>query len=93
MVVEVKPRGVSKGAAIAGFMAETPFIGRRPLFAGDDVTDEDAFALVRSLGGMAIRVGRPGATLAHERIASVTEFREWLGALVRKLTVTHPTAV
>lgn len=84
MVIEVKPRGVSKGAAIASFMAEAPFAGRRPLVAGDDVTDEDAFALVRSLGGMAIRVGPPQETLANERIPTVADFRSWLRQLATR---------
>lgn len=82
MVVEVKPRGVSKGGAIAQFLAEPPFVGRRPLFAGDDVTDEDAFALVRSLDGLSIRVGGTAPTLAHERIDSVDSFRGWLAGLI-----------
>ena len=43
MIVEVKAAGVSKGTAIRDFLAEAPFIGCRPLFAGDDTTDEAGF--------------------------------------------------
>ncbi|XNM83400.1 trehalose-phosphatase [Escherichia coli] len=43
-VVEIKPRGTSKGEAIAAFMQEAPFIGRTPVFLGDDLTDESGFA-------------------------------------------------
>ena len=44
MVVEFQPRSSDKGRAIASFMAEPPFLGRRPVFAEDDMTDEDGFA-------------------------------------------------
>ncbi len=57
MVLEVKPKGISKHSAVLAFMARPPFVGRRPVFVGDDVTDLDGFAAVRSLGGHAIQVG------------------------------------
>ncbi|WP_342642577.1 trehalose-phosphatase [Rhodoligotrophos ferricapiens] len=82
MVVEVKPRGASKGTAISEFLREGPFAGRRPVVAGDDVTDEDAFALARSFGGTAIRVGGPQRTLADERLPDVPSFRRWLESLI-----------
>jgi trehalose 6-phosphate phosphatase len=76
-VFEVKPLGVSKGTAIAAFMAQPPFAGRLPLFAGDDVTDEAGFASVQQLGGQSIKIGE-GATLAHYRCATPAAFRQWL---------------
>ena len=33
-VVELKPKGINKGAAIAAFMATPPFRGRTPVFLG-----------------------------------------------------------
>jgi trehalose 6-phosphate phosphatase len=76
-VFEVKPTGVSKGTAIEAFMAQPPFSGRLPLFAGDDVTDEAGFATVQQLGGQSIKIGE-GATLAHYRCATPAAFRQWL---------------
>src|SRR5215831_4425067 len=77
MVVEVKAIGGNKGAAVADFLKEKPFAGRRAVFAGDDTTDEDAFVLVNARGGTSIKVG-PGATQATYRAASTFEFLEWL---------------
>ncbi|MGF7160209.1 trehalose 6-phosphate phosphatase [Rhodoligotrophos appendicifer] len=88
MVVEVKPHGANKGSAIAAFMEEPPFSGRRPLMAGDDITDEDAFALARSFGGSAIRIGQPSRTLAHERLDTVQDFRKWLQVLAAETSLT-----
>lgn len=81
-VIDIKPAGVSKGTAIAAFMAEAPFAGRVPLFAGDDVTDEAGFEEVQRLGGQTIKVGS-GPTAARHRCASVSEFSRWLQAACR----------
>lgn len=77
-VFEVKPSGVSKGTAIESFMAEPPFAGRIPLFAGDDTTDEAGFSAVQFMGGEGIKVGE-GVSLARFRCASPAALRQWLG--------------
>jgi len=81
MVVEAKPGGASKGAAIEAFMAEAPFAGRTPLFVGDDITDEVGFATVQRMQGLGVKVG-DGATVAWKRIASPAVFREQLQSAV-----------
>jgi trehalose 6-phosphate phosphatase len=77
-VVELIPRGASKATAIADFMRERPFHGRRPLYLGDDLTDEPAFEWVNAAGGLsvAVNVTHPTAALAH--LGSVSEARTWL---------------
>ena len=80
-MIEVKPAGSDKGTAIRAFMAEPPFAGREPAFLGDDVTDEAGFAVVREMGGLAVRVGGACATRAAWRLPDVAAAREWLRSL------------
>lgn len=82
MVVEAKAADADKGSAIAAFMQEPPFIGRRPVFIGDDITDEAGFAWVQSGGGLGIKVG-PGDSLAHARIASAAAVRTMLAQVLQ----------
>lgn len=80
MVLEIKPRGIDKGQAIAAFLEEAPFQGRRPVFAGDDLTDEPGFALVNARNGLSIKVGE-GETQARYRLPAVEALAAWLSAL------------
>ena len=61
--IEIKSPCFDKGGAIATFLATSTFRGRKPIFVGDDTTDESGFALVSARGGSAYSVGprRPGA--------------------------------
>ncbi|MGH1477278.1 MAG: trehalose-phosphatase [Geminicoccales bacterium] len=82
-VFELKPPGFDKGKAIADFMKEPPFKGRRPIFAGDDVTDEAGFTVVNSLKGLSIKVGADeGATEARNRVDHVQAMLAWLDDLL-----------
>lgn len=56
MAFELRHRSLHKGTAVFRFMQEYPFIGRMPVFVGDDVTDEDGFAACRELGGLGLHV-------------------------------------
>ncbi|MGE0257939.1 MAG: trehalose-phosphatase [Alphaproteobacteria bacterium] len=79
MVLELKPIHHDKGRAIAAFMAEEPFRGRLPVFAGDDTTDEDGFAEVNRRGGVSVRVGpESSATKAAFSLPSVAAVLDWL---------------
>jgi trehalose 6-phosphate phosphatase len=82
MVCELKPPGVDKGRAIAAFLAEPPFAGRRPVFAGDDVTDEPGFVTVNQRGGVSIRIGRGPPTAAVFGYSNVRALHTWLRELL-----------
>ena len=81
MVIEIASPLADKGMAIAAFMEEAPFAGRRPVFIGDDVTDEDGFAMVNGLGGYTIRVGAAAASTAAYQFPDVNSVVDWLQAL------------
>ncbi|MBK5104162.1 MAG: trehalose-phosphatase [Burkholderiales bacterium] len=76
-VAEIKPAGVDKGTAIAAYLQEAPFAGRRPVFIGDDRNDEHGFAEVNKLDGVSVKVGK-GASCARFRLPDVAAVRRWL---------------
>ena len=89
MVVELRPPGADKGEALRRMMTEPPFVGARPLFVGDDLTDEHAFAAAAALGGAGVLVGTPRETAAHWRLPDVAAVVRWLEAAAPKEAVTR----
>ena len=85
MVFEIRPSGIDKGDTIATFLNEPPFAGRRPVFCGDDATDEHGFAVVNACGGVSVHVGEGATTGAGWRVDSVAELRRWLATIPRAL--------
>lgn len=82
MVFEIRPAHANKGTALRAFMADAPFAGRRPIAIGDDLTDEDMFAVALEHAGHAIRVGAPGSdTLAGTTVSSPRQLRRQLAAI------------
>lgn len=57
MVFEIKPWNFSKSRTVKDLIKMSRFRGRKPVYAGDDITDEDALQEVRNAGGYAIKVG------------------------------------
>lgn len=78
MVAEVRERGGDKGTALRAFMQEAPFAGARPIFVGDDDTDEVGFAAAAALGGFGVLVGPPRPTAARFALPDVDAVRGWL---------------
>jgi trehalose 6-phosphate phosphatase len=76
-VFEARPRGVNKGEALRTLMRGAPFAGRRPVYVGDDTTDEDGIAAAQALGGIGIRVGA-GPSAAAYRLENPEAVRAWL---------------
>ena len=81
-VLEIKADTVGKGGAIEQFMSEPPFLGREPVFLGDDLTDEDGFEVVNRLGGHSIAVGVRRDTCARWHLGDETEVLQWLEGCV-----------
>jgi len=84
-VVEVRPAGTSKGTAMRRLLREAG--GETVLYAGDDTTDEDAFAaLEEAASGDALTVRVEGESEAGTRarftIASQAEVAELLRRLI-----------
>lgn len=80
MVFEITLGGDDKGGAIEAFLREPPFLGRTPIFAGDDVTDEVGFSIVNARQGVSIKIGA-SPTVARFRAENVVELRDWLSEL------------
>jgi trehalose 6-phosphate phosphatase len=76
-VREIVPARAGKGEGIRALMRSAPYAGRRPIFVGDDKTDEHGFAAVNELDGVTVKIG-PGDTLARHRLSSSAELRKLL---------------
>ncbi len=80
-VCEIKHSGFTKATGVRELMTHEPFKGRRPIFIGDDVTDEAVFGIVPDFGGLAFSVGRHAIGVA-DYFDEPREVREWLARLV-----------
>jgi trehalose 6-phosphate phosphatase len=81
-VFEVKHSAVSKASGVRALMTHAPFRGRRPLFIGDDVTDETVFEIMPEFDGTAFSVGQRVKSVAghFDTPADVRKFLARLGA-------------
>lgn len=80
-VCEIKHSGFTKASGVRELMTQEPFRGRRPLFIGDDVTDESVFAIMPDLNGLAFSVGRR-AHGVNGHFDAPSDVREFLAHLV-----------
>jgi trehalose 6-phosphate phosphatase len=76
-VVEIKPGGYDKGTGLRKMMSVPPFTGRKPIFVGDDVTDNAAFEALQDFAGTGFSVGGvvPGTSFNFDGPQDV---RGWL---------------
>lgn len=66
--VEIGLRAASKGQAVERLMRQPAFQGRKPVYVGDDFTDEAGISVAKELGGIGLRVGEAfGGDPAHVR--------------------------
>jgi trehalose 6-phosphate phosphatase len=80
-VCEIKHSGFTKASGVRELMTHAPFKGRRPLFIGDDVTDESVFAIMPDYDGFAFSVGRRAQGVAGH-FDSPSDVREFLASLL-----------
>jgi trehalose 6-phosphate phosphatase len=76
-VVEVKQPSFNKGLAVRELMKHAPFAARKPIFIGDDVTDEAAFDVLPDYKGIGFSVGRELQGLAGV-FETPGDVRRWL---------------
>jgi trehalose 6-phosphate phosphatase len=81
-VCEIKHSGFTKATGVHELMTHDPFKGRRPLFIGDDVTDETVFAIMPDYKGLSYSVGRR-ARGVDGHFDAPADVRAFLARLVR----------
>lgn len=82
MVMEIKRKDVSKGAALRRFMTMAPFAQRKPVMIGDEIADEHGFIAAHEYGGFGILVGAARPTAAQYHLPDVAGVHAWLEALI-----------
>lgn len=85
MLYELRPGEGGKGEAVIRLLTETELSEGRPVFIGDDVTDEDGFAAAAAHGGAGILVGQLRPTAARYRLESVPAVHRYLAQCEEQL--------
>jgi trehalose 6-phosphate phosphatase len=86
MVFELRARGADKGDAVTALLALPAMAGSRPIFVGDDLTDEAGFRAAAAAGGAGILVGcdPQRETVARYGLPDVAAVHAWLATLVER---------
>jgi len=82
LVCEIKHSGITKATGVRELMSHAPFKDRRPVFLGDDVTDESVFAIMPDFGGLSFSVGRKARGVAGT-FTGPAQVRYWLADLLK----------
>ncbi|WP_306767934.1 trehalose-phosphatase [Martelella alba] len=75
--MDIKLRRINKGEAIAVFMREALFEDHKPVFIGDDLTDETGFAIASQRNGFSVKVDS-GETCARWSLSDVASVHCWI---------------
>lgn len=86
-MLEFKPAGMDKGQALRELLRQSPFAGRKPVYLGDDLTDEHAFKSINRARGISVRVGVREPTLAHYTLSDPEAAENWLRQVLLSLTI------
>jgi len=82
-VCEIKHSGFTKATGVRELMTHEPFKGRRPVFLGDDVTDETVFAIMPDFDGLSFSVGRRAQGVAGQ-FSGPDHVRQWFAQLLAR---------
>ena len=83
LVFEIKMTGINKAGAVRELMKYPPFKGRKPIFIGDDTTDEPVFPIFSQFGGLGFSVGRVVADV-NGHFEKPELVRAWLSRIANK---------
>ena len=87
MVFELRARGADKGDAVKAMLARPPMAGTRPIFVGDDLTDEAGFRAAGAAGGAGMVIGEATwATRASYHLPTVADVHAWIAAAAEEVT-------
>lgn len=89
-VCEIKHSGVTKATGVRELMSHEPFKSRRPVFLGDDVTDETVFAIMPDFNGLSFSVGRQARGVAGT-FSGPSDVRRWLASLLNGTPIQKPS--
>lgn len=93
LVMEFKPAGMDKGLAVAELLRTAPFAGRRPVYVGDDLTDEHGFAVANREHGLSVRVGSREPSAARFTLPDPAAVQAWLARALAALAPPIPQGV
>jgi trehalose 6-phosphate phosphatase len=82
-VCEIKQTGFTKASGVNELLRHEPFKGKRPVFFGDDVTDDTVFAIMPDLKGFSFSVGRK-AQGVQGAFGGPGNVRSWLASLLER---------
>ena len=75
--------GINKASAVRELMKHPPFVGRNPIFVGDDTTDEPVFPILSQFGGLGFSVGRMVADV-NGHFDKPESVRSWLSRIANQ---------
>jgi trehalose 6-phosphate phosphatase len=86
LVIEFKPVGMDKGRAVVELLGSPPFAGRLPVYLGDDLTDEHAFASIQKKHGIGVLIGSARSTQASFSLPGPAAVEVWLARVLDALS-------
>ena len=82
-VLEIIPKGYSKGTALSWLLRLAPFKGRRPIMVGDDAGDQPGFSAAEKHGGFGLKVAGEHFSLEEADFPNTAHVRAWLAKLAQ----------